>query len=177
MDAQLRRELEGILSTDKGTRRVLLRAVQYWRECERDLPPQERTELREQIDTVRVMANILQGVEMTHSSIDDLIAAYATELQNIYDGRTAGDYTFIGVLSEFARAVQDEVSKSHAPVADMPEPDSISWSSHGHWIGVGGPSVRDRAARPILVARCGGPAVCGQCFQESRQSGIGLEGK
>lgn len=34
---------------------------------------------------------------------DDVIAEYAFELQRIYEERTAGDYTFIGVLAEFSR--------------------------------------------------------------------------
>jgi hypothetical protein len=32
----------------------------------------------------------------------DILAKYANELQKIYDKRTAGDYTFLGVLAAFA---------------------------------------------------------------------------
>lgn len=39
--------------------------------------------------------------------LDALIATYADTLQDIYDARTAGEYTFVGVLGEFARKVVD----------------------------------------------------------------------
>ena len=38
--------------------------------------------------------------------VDELIGDYADQLQNIYDQRTAGDYTFAGVLAAFARDLQ-----------------------------------------------------------------------
>lgn len=38
---------------------------------------------------------------------DEIIKKYATHLREIYDERTAGDYTFTGVLSEFLRACED----------------------------------------------------------------------
>ena len=33
--------------------------------------------------------------------MDELIAQYADKLQSIYDDRTAGDATFVGVLAQF----------------------------------------------------------------------------
>lgn len=51
--------------------------------------------------------------------MDELIARYAQALQSIYDRQTAGDCTFIGVLSEFARDVERELSKPHEPVAEQ----------------------------------------------------------
>lgn len=42
------------------------------------------------------------------SAIDDLINKYANELGDIYDERTAGSYTFTGVLSKFLREVNVE---------------------------------------------------------------------
>ena len=50
--------------------------------------------------------------------MDELIREYAGKLHDIYHCRTAGDFTFEGVLSEFARAVEREVSKPHEPVAE-----------------------------------------------------------
>lgn len=35
--------------------------------------------------------------------MDELIARHAASLRKIYDERTAGDYTFTGVLAEFLR--------------------------------------------------------------------------
>jgi hypothetical protein len=49
--------------------------------------------------------------------MDELIAEGARQLQEIYDNRTAGDFTFTGVLSEFARAVQRELSVNDDGVA------------------------------------------------------------
>lgn len=44
----------------------------------------------------------------TLTGLAKLINHYASELQTIYDGQLAGEYTFIGVLSEFARRMADE---------------------------------------------------------------------
>lgn len=38
--------------------------------------------------------------------MDALIQKYSDELQKIYDNRTAGDFTFTGVLAEFLNAAQ-----------------------------------------------------------------------
>lgn len=38
--------------------------------------------------------------------MDELIKQYAMELNDIYMDRTAGSYTFEGVLSSFLRAVE-----------------------------------------------------------------------
>jgi hypothetical protein len=38
--------------------------------------------------------------------MDELLEEYAAKLQEIYDGQTAGDYTFVGVLSEFVRKLK-----------------------------------------------------------------------
>lgn len=38
--------------------------------------------------------------------MDELIREYEQKLQEIYDNKTAGDYTFYGVLTEFAKKVQ-----------------------------------------------------------------------
>jgi hypothetical protein len=35
------------------------------------------------------------------SDVDTVIEGYAINLRQIYDGRTAGDYTFVGVLASF----------------------------------------------------------------------------
>jgi hypothetical protein len=35
------------------------------------------------------------------SDVDAVIEGYAINLRQIYDGRTAGDYTFVGVLASF----------------------------------------------------------------------------
>lgn len=42
------------------------------------------------------------------SKIDELIAEYADKLRQIYDNRTVGDYTFNGLLSEFAHEIVHE---------------------------------------------------------------------
>ncbi len=39
-------------------------------------------------------------------TVDQKIARYAKTLQAIYDNRTAGDYTFSGVLATFLNDVQ-----------------------------------------------------------------------
>jgi hypothetical protein len=39
-------------------------------------------------------------------ALDELIDEYANELRKIYEGRTAGAYTFEGVLSKFSRMVR-----------------------------------------------------------------------
>ncbi|GII88269.1 hypothetical protein Ssi03_62590 [Sphaerisporangium siamense] len=39
----------------------------------------------------------------------------------------------------------------------------MTYTTHGHWIGAGPPIEPS----PQLVARCGGPGVCGQCNQEA----------
>ncbi len=33
--------------------------------------------------------------------MDELLHQYAERLQDVYDKRTAGDYSFLGILSEF----------------------------------------------------------------------------
>lgn len=40
-------------------------------------------------------------------NVDAAIDEYAAVLQRIYDERTAGDYTFIGVLAGFNMAIRD----------------------------------------------------------------------
>lgn len=38
--------------------------------------------------------------------MDELIREYADILQNIYENDTVGDYTYYGVLTEFARKME-----------------------------------------------------------------------
>ena len=53
--------------------------------------------------------------------MDSLIGIYADKLQLIYDFRTAGEYTFIGVLSEFALKVQAEIASAYVDYTNTPE--------------------------------------------------------
>ena len=48
-------------------------------------------------------------------SIDELISKYESIMQSIYDNRTAGDHTFTGVLSEFAREVERALNTPRKP--------------------------------------------------------------
>lgn len=45
--------------------------------------------------------------------MDETIRKYAAILKRIYDNRTAGVYTFQGVLAEFAREITREVDPNH----------------------------------------------------------------
>lgn len=47
---------------------------------------------------------------MTKHPVDMLIREYADRLQTVYDDRTAGDFTFSGILAEFAVAIFDGIS-------------------------------------------------------------------
>lgn len=38
------------------------------------------------------------------NNVDNLIEEWAKKAQNIYDGQTAGDYTWVGFLAEYTRA-------------------------------------------------------------------------
>lgn len=40
----------------------------------------------------------------------------------------------------------------------------MPYTSHGHWFGPGEPAE----PRPQLVARCGGPALCSECWDEAK---------
>lgn len=40
--------------------------------------------------------------------MDDLIRIYASKAQEVYDNQTAGDWTFLGLMAEFARKVQHQ---------------------------------------------------------------------
>ena len=48
---------------------------------------------------------------MTEVDIDNVIQHYADQAQAIYDDRLAGDHTWLGLLSEFARDLIDAQSK------------------------------------------------------------------
>lgn len=39
--------------------------------------------------------------------MDELMRLYAERLQKVYDERTAGDYSFLGILSEFSDHIVD----------------------------------------------------------------------
>lgn len=62
---------------------------------------------------------------------DELLAEYAAKLQEIYDNRTAGDYTFAGVLGEFSKAIADEYvyvrMDMHADSWAGPAPTPLSY--------------------------------------------------
>lgn len=49
--------------------------------------------------------------------IDEAIGVYSSRLRHIYDERTAGDYTFTGVLAEFVMTIREstitEFMKDH----------------------------------------------------------------
>jgi hypothetical protein len=47
--------------------------------------------------------------------IEELINYYDLELQRIYNEKTAGDYTFSGVLAEFARAIEKRLRTTETP--------------------------------------------------------------
>lgn len=40
--------------------------------------------------------------------MDELIRRYAESAEHIYDARTAGDYTWLGIFAEFAQKVLDQ---------------------------------------------------------------------
>lgn len=58
--------------------------------------------------------------------MDELIEEYAKILQEIYDSQSAGDYTFKGILHEFARKIVPDVIP--------PMPNEYRWcrNNNGH---------------------------------------------
>lgn len=55
--------------------------------------------------------------------MDELILEYAAKLQDIYDKRTAGDYTFKGFLSDFVRETQKVFADEQELAAHNPFPE------------------------------------------------------
>lgn len=47
---------------------------------------------------------------MADHPMDVLIREYAGKLQAVYDNRTAGDFTFVGILAEFATDMLNAVT-------------------------------------------------------------------
>lgn len=55
--------------------------------------------------------------------VDRLVHEYSKRLQKIYDERTAGDYTFVGVLGDFLNDLTAvSSSKARQVTADIPPP-------------------------------------------------------
>ena len=65
----------------------------------------------------------------------NLIEKYARNLDAIYENRTRGDYTFIGLLAEFARELRTEPIYSQATAVTNSKPHSracgITKHEHG----------------------------------------------
>ena len=54
--------------------------------------------------------------------MDKLIREYADKLQAVYDSRTAGDGTFVGILAEFGRKARiEELAKWRDELDDETE--------------------------------------------------------
>ena len=53
--------------------------------------------------------------------MDELIQEYSDRLDRIYTERTAGDHTFYGLLSLFARDVLERVAEETYDVSDIRE--------------------------------------------------------
>lgn len=77
-------------------------------------------------------------------NIDAAIARYATVLQHVYDGRTAGDGTFFGILAEFVRTATGKTR----------ECDTCSGAGRVQWMSEGDPN------RYVEVAEDGTMECC-----------------
>lgn len=66
--------------------------------------------------------------------MDELIHQYADELQKIYDNRTAGAHTFVGVLASFLTSLSSDTGSV------PPEPPVGTWVRDRH----GGLSMRQQ---------------------------------
>ena len=80
--------------SDPADRRLFLVTDEEWDHLQEALerPAEVKPRLAE------LLAN---GV--VFSTTDDLIREYAAEAERIYEARTAGDFTWVGLLAKFAR--------------------------------------------------------------------------
>ena len=97
----------------------------------------------------------------------ELLEAQARQVANALAPRFVGGYPApfgkVESLEAFIREVLIELTRGvRASLRDR-------WSTHGHWLGDGEPTVEQQRVRPRLVARCGGPGVCSQCSRERHE--------